>query len=144
MILYTGYRKDGWGWETGYYGRHIQPDGSFMHFIQNMGDNRCHEVDPESLGILDTNVKDRDKKVVTASFPYEKGKMSKGGSIIHRKCDGKTGKFVVFFRNGRFCIRTKKKYVLILTWDVTDKVIGNAYSNPALVEKHSIEELSGK
>jgi len=86
------------------------------------------EIYPESLAIGDTNLKDKNGKVIFGSFEYEKGKMSRGGDILGGGFKNRD----VIFQCGSFQIRGFGPL-----YDDGDmlKIIGNAYTNHEILEE---------
>jgi hypothetical protein len=130
MITYRGERVDGGMVE----GQYLEWLG--QSFITDYIHDRCDgtlEVDsfpvhPDSLAIGDTNLKDKNGKVIFASFEYEEGKMSRGGDILGGGFKNRD----VIWKNGSLQIRD---FCPLYDDGGMLEIIGNAWSNPELLEK---------
>jgi len=139
MITFRGLRTNGRGWVDGDY-TNINPldcGAIDAPHIRQIGTRVWHKVHPESLGIGDTSTKDRNGKVIFASFEYEEGKMSRGGDIIEREVDlfkkSKTELNEIQLIRGVLC-NTNRTRISILVDYYEPVIVGNLYESPELLK----------
>lgn len=87
MIKFRGFSVSEQRWMYGQY----NVDGIDRHFItvdfqycydEGIAYPISYQVDPESLGICDTSIKDIDNNEVFAAFEYAENKFSKGDDVL--------------------------------------------------------------
>ncbi len=128
MIRFRGLRVDGEGWVEGFY---FSSQNS--HFIVLDSENfvRCNgfikEIHPDSRAIGDTDLVDKNGKVIFASFECENGKMSRGGDVVRtedlrasKNAAYRFGEYPCFIKNMRLNLTIKVLYQTI-------EIIGNQY-----------------